>query len=115
MLSTRSLQIFTASLFLIGACGRVAGFPPEVEDEVRADYAIKRYLHETHPLWTCEYTAEILPRKGTLLVRRVSLAGKEKCSKSHRTETFDVLYDAKHDKIVRIRYPHVSLLSQDGI
>src|ERR1041384_189601 len=115
MLSMRLLQIFAASLILIVACGRVAGLPPEVEDQVRADYAIKRYLHEKYPWWTCEYTAELLPREGTLVVRRVVLAGKEKCSKSHRTEIFDVLYDAKRDKIVQIRYPDLSLLSPDGI
>jgi hypothetical protein len=111
----RLLQIFAASLILIVACGRVAGFPPEVEDQVRADYVIKRYLHEKYPWWTCEYTAELLPREGTLVVRRVVLAGKEKCSKSHRTEILDVVYDPKRDKIVNIRYPDLSLLNPDGI
>lgn len=115
MLGTRLLQIFGASLILIVPCRWVAAFPPEVEEQARADYAIKRYLHETHPWWTCEYTAEWLPRERTFVVRRVVLAGTEKCSKSHRTEIFEVLYDAKRDKIVQIRYPDVSRLSPDGI
>ena len=111
----RLLQIFAALLILIVVCDRVAGFPPEVEDQVRADYAIKRYLHEKYPWWTCGYTAELLPREGALVVRRVALPAKESCSKSHRTEIFDVLYDAKRDKIVQIRHPDLSLLSPDGI
>jgi hypothetical protein len=112
---THLLQIFAPTLILIIGCGRIAGFSPEVEEQLRADYAIKRYLYETYPLWTCEYTAEWLPREGTFVVRRVVLAGKEKCSKSHRSIIFDVLYDPKRDTIVQIRYPDLSLLSPDGI
>ena len=57
----------------------------------------------------------LLPREHTFVVRRVVLAGTEKCSKSHRTEIFEVLYDAKRDKIVQVRYPDLSRLSPDGI
>ena len=85
----------------------VSAFPPEVEQEVRADFAIKRYVHETHPWWTCEYTAELLPREGRFLVRRVVLTGEERCSRSHHDERFDVVYDPERDKIVEVRNPDV--------
>jgi hypothetical protein len=83
----------------------LTAFSPEVEEEMRAQLAIKRYLHETHPWWTCEYTAEIRPREGRLLVHRVVLAANEKCSRSHHRERFDVLYDPKRDEIAEVRHP----------
>jgi hypothetical protein len=92
-------------------CASLNAFSPEVEEELRAQSAIKRYLHETHPWWTCEYTAEILPREGRLLVHRVVLVADEKCSRSRRRERFDVLYDPKRDKIVEVRYPDAPYLT----
>jgi hypothetical protein len=89
----------------IAGCACLNAFSPEVEEEVRAQLAIKRYLHETHPWWTCEYTAEILPREGRLLVHSVVLAADEKCSRSQRRERFDVLFDPRRDEIVKVRYP----------
>jgi hypothetical protein len=90
---------------LVAAWACLNAFSPEVEEKMLAQLAIKRYLHETHPWWTCEYTAEILPREGRLLVHRVVLAADEKCSRPHRHERFDVLYDPKRDEIVEVRYP----------
>jgi hypothetical protein len=97
-----------AKEFLILACfvagsACLSAFSPEVEEEMRAQLAIKHYLYKTHPWWTCEYTAEIRPREGRLLVHRVVLAADEKCSRSHHRERFDVLYDPKCDAIVEGR------------
>ena len=89
----------------VAGCARLSALSPEVEEEMRAQLAIKHYLYKTHPWWTCEYTAEILPREGRLVVHRVVLAADEKCSRSHHRERFDVLYDPKRDAIIEVRNP----------
>ena len=102
-MSASFANALATGIAVIAGCACVCAFPPEVEDEVRMDLAVKRYLQETHPWWTCEYTAEILPRERRFLVRRIILAAKEKCSRSHRDECFDVVYDPEHDKILQVR------------
>jgi hypothetical protein len=110
-MSASFANALATGIALISGCACVCAFPPEVENEVRMDFAVKRYLQETRPWWTCEYTAHILPRERGFLVRRIVLAGKEKCSRSHRDERFDVVYDPERDKIVQVRKSKVSDLT----
>jgi hypothetical protein len=108
-LSARLTPTSVVSVFVVLGCAYVFAFPPEVEQEVRADLAIKRFLGETKPWWTCEYTTRRLRREATFVVYRVTLPAEQKCSRSHYEERFEALYDPKRDKIVEVRYPDVPI------
>ena len=96
------LTISAILLFVIRSYTCVFAFSPEVEQEVRAQLAIKRFLRETKPSWTCEYTLERLRVEENFVVYRVVLPRDQKCSKTARTEFFEAFYDPRRDNVVKM-------------
>jgi hypothetical protein len=100
--SARFRHLAIAGVLAGVVCARVVGSPFDPVEETNAGITIHHYVCVTRPWWTCEYTWERLRRENMLTVYRITFPADPKCSKSARPEYFELFYDPKHDRVVKM-------------
>jgi hypothetical protein len=94
------IAIFTALVFV----SRGAATPglPNMDELIHAAPAIGFYIAKVRPWWTCEYEWPEVRREGATIVYGVTFAGDRKCSRSKITEYFELFYDSRRHKVLKM-------------
>lgn len=75
---------------------------PYVDELTHAGAAINHYVAAVRPWWTCEYSWTEAHREANAIVYEITFAGNQKCSRTKRTEYFDLFYSRKLDKVIKM-------------
>jgi len=75
---------------------------PDVDELTHAAGAINHYVFAIRPWWTCEYNWTEARREANAIVYRITFAGGQKCSRTKRTEYFDLFYSRRLDKVIKM-------------
>ncbi|MEY2482688.1 MAG: hypothetical protein QOK24_1216 [Verrucomicrobiota bacterium] len=73
-----------------------------MDELVHAAPAIGYYIVKVRPWWTCKYGWEEVRREGATIVYEITFAGDQKCSRSKRTEYFELFYDSRRHKVLKM-------------
>jgi hypothetical protein len=90
-----------AGLALLLRATAIGGLLPNPEELAYAAPVIGHYVVEVRH-WTCKYEWTENRRSGNTIVYRVTFPAQEKCSRSKRDEHFDLFYDAKTHKVIKM-------------
>jgi hypothetical protein len=104
-MNARFLRIAAAAVAIMTSRAALSTEPfglPDFDELTHAAPTIGYYIVSVRPWWRCSYDWKEERREGHLIVYRVTFAGDQKCSRSKRTEYFDLYYSRKLDKVIKM-------------
>jgi hypothetical protein len=99
---TRALYIAILIALVFVPRGTATPGLPNMDELVHAAPAIGYYIVKVRPWWTCKYGWEEVRREGATIVYEITFAGDQKCSRSKRTEYFELFYDSRRHKVLKM-------------
>lgn len=75
---------------------------PDLNELKRAGATIPYYVVSVRPWWTCKFEWTESRRQPNTIVYKITFPGDQKCSKSKRTEVFDLFYNPRLDKVIKM-------------